>query len=99
MWVKGLGAGSASQWDYKGKCKLHQKIVLKFKKKPNPKLSLFLSRSLEKPLLPARKYLPSDIIDRVGVELPDAVKPWELEQLTAGLIREPSIIGITDNQG
>lgn len=74
-----------------------RKIVLKFKK--NPTQSCPFSRSLEKPLLPARKYLPSDIIDRVGAELPDAAKPWELEQLTAGLIREPSIIGITDNQG
>lgn len=56
-------------------------------------------RSLEKQLLPARKSLVSDSIDCVDAELPDAAKPWEFEQLTAGLIREPSIIGITDNQG
>lgn len=48
---------------------------------------------------PARKFLPSDSADGVDAELPGAAQPWEFEQLTAALIREPGIIGITDNQG
>lgn len=47
----------------------------------------------------ASKYLPSDSTDHGQAELRNATKSSEFEQLTAGLIRERSIIGITDNQG
>lgn len=72
--------------------------MLKFKKK-NPTQSCPFSRSLEKPLLPARNICQVTASMVWDTELPDAAKPWEFEQLTAGLISEPSIIGITDNQG
>lgn len=46
----------------------------------------------------ASKDLPSESSDHSEAELHNAAKSSEFEQLTAGLIRERSIIGITDNQ-
>lgn len=56
------------------------------------------SSSLEKALSSASKYLPSESTDHGEPELHNAAKSSEFEQLTAGLIRERNIIGITDNQ-
>ena len=93
--LEALEMGTKLQWDYEQKCRLQDKTILKRKEKTQTCTS---SRSLEKPLFSARKYLPSASIDQVDAELHKTAKSCEFEQLTAGLIREHSIIGITDNQ-
>lgn len=96
--VAGLAAleiGSTLQWDYEENGKLQDKIVLKFEGKKKICTS---SSSLEKALSSASKYLPSESTDHGEPELHNAAKSSEFEQLTAGLIRERNIIGITDNQ-
>lgn len=90
-----LEIGSTLQWDYEENGKLQDKIVLKFEGKKKICTS---SSSLEKALSSASKYLPSESTDHGEPELHNAAKSSEFEQLTAGLIRERNIIGITDNQ-
>lgn len=91
-----LEISSTLQWDYKEKCILQDKVILKFKeKKPQTCTS---SRSWERPLFLTRKYVTTVSTDHVDAELHNTAKSCEFEQLTAGLIREHSIIGITDNQ-
>lgn len=96
-----LGIGSTLQRDYEEKCKLQDRIILKFKEKkknnnqakPVPLPGAWKSRlSLQENSCQVRALITlmqSSIIQ---------LESCEFERLTAGLIREPSIIGITDNQ-
>jgi len=91
-----LETGSTLQWDYEENGKAARQD---HSESWREKKICTSSSSLETALSSASKYLPSDSTDHGQAKLRNATKSSEFEQLTAGLIRERSIIGITDNQG